>query len=31
MKRKFGLAACYLFALVFPPLWGLLLQRLQAD
>ena len=31
MKRKFGLAACYLFALVFPPLCGLLLQRLQAD
>ena len=31
MKRKFGLTACYLFALVSPPLWGLLLQRLQAD
>ena len=31
MKRKFGLTACYLFALVFPPLCGLLLQRLQAD
>ena len=31
MKRKLGLTACYVFALVFPPLCGLLLQRLQAD
>ena len=31
MKRKLGLTACYLFALVFPPLCGLLLQRLRAD
>ena len=31
MKRKLGLTACYLSALVFPPLCGLLLQRLRAD
>lgn len=31
MKRKLGLTACYLFVLVFPPLCGLLLQRLRAD
>ena len=31
MKRKLGLTACCLFALVFPPLCGLLLQCLRAD